>query len=377
MIIGPGILHKYRAAGEIPGITFTRSAATGTYLSNAGVLGTAAANVLRNNWFDTDADGILDAPSALLEPTAQNIGLWARDLTQASWVNSNTTDALTQTGIDGTANSASLITATAGNGTILQTLASGSASRMYSAFVKRVTGTGTVNMTLDNGATWTAIVPTNSWKRFSIPTQVFTNPIIGFRLVTNTDAIAVDYSNLVSTKLLTSPIATTTIAVTRNADSLTGSFPYRPRSMTLYAKYVCEHIDSGADAVIMQVGSDTATNPRVYIAASGATGVAKIINANLAAASVAATTGSAPTNGQVVEIRGVLNSDGSVLVGQSIAGAAETVSAASGAQALEASWANTKICLGHANGAAQHAMGLMNSLVLVGVRSMDECRAIA
>ena len=371
-LIGPGVLFRYRAGGSVPGLSVTRAGTAATRLSNTGLLTTLAANQLRMSFFDTDNDGILETPGAWIEPAGTNIATFPRDCTNDAWGKTNVTAALTQTGIDGTANSASLLTATAGNGTCLQTIVSASASRMFSAFVKRVTGTGTINMTLDNGATWTAVTVTNSYRRLSIPTQVFTNPIIGFRIVTNTDAIAVDYCQLESTKLLTSPTLST-----HNLDQVTATWAYRPMSCTIYARYVAEHIDAGADAVICQIGSGSSTNPRIYLAAGSGAGTVKMLNANLAGTSVSAGAGSAPTNGQLVEARGVLNTDGSVIAAQSIGGAAETVSAASGAQALENAWAAQTIVLGSIGSSNAHAMGLMNLLVLSGVHSMDGCRGLA
>src|ERR1700721_852290 len=100
-----------------------------------------------------------------------NVVLWNNDLTNAAWTASNVTAAKDQTGPDGVANSASSVIATAGNGTILQAITLGSAAAFQSAYVKRLIGSGTVNMTMDNGATWTAVTVTGSWTQVSIPTQ--------------------------------------------------------------------------------------------------------------------------------------------------------------------------------------------------------------
>ena len=155
------------------------------------------------------------AAGLLIEESRTNIALWNRDLTNAAWTKTNVTAALNQTGIDGTANSASTITASAGNGTVLQAITLASSQRFQSTFTKRITGTGTVNMTTDGGATWTAITVTGSWARVSIPAQTVTNPSIGFQIVTNGDAIAVDYVQNENGAFATSPIYTTTASVTR------------------------------------------------------------------------------------------------------------------------------------------------------------------
>lgn len=374
-IIGPGILFRYRAGGVVPGMTFTRSGTNATYLSNAGVLSTAGANVLRTSWFDTNADGVLDTPATWLEPAATNLALWSRDCTNGAWTKTNITAALNVTGIDGAANSASRLTATAGNGTCLQSVTSASSSRAFSCFVKRITGSGVINMTMDNGSTWNVIAVTNAWTRVAIPTQVVTNPVIGWRIVTSGDVIAVDYCQLESTKQYTSPILTTTTTATRNVDNLTATFAYRPVSMTCYAKYVAEHIDAGAFAALLHVGASS-SSPGFFIEANAGDGKPLCGHTNAAGTAVSASTGSAPTAGQIVEMRGVLQSDGSVISAQSIAGGTESVSAASGALALSASWTTTTLRLGSIETVQPHAMGLTNALVLSGVRSMDSCRAL-
>jgi hypothetical protein len=87
----------------------------------------------------------------LVEEARTNICLYARDLTQSNYVKTSATAALTATGVDGVANTASTLTASAANGTAVQNIVSASAARSLSMFVKRRTGTGTV--TISHGAT--------------------------------------------------------------------------------------------------------------------------------------------------------------------------------------------------------------------------------
>ncbi len=182
-------------------------ASAGYYLNADGTLTSFANDTLR-----TGTNGLLD------EDTRTNVVLWNRDLTNAAWTKSNCTAAKNQTGADGTANAASSLTATAGNGTALQAITLGSSARYQSAWVKRITGTGTINMTMDNGSTWTAITVTASYTQLTIPTQTLANPTVGFRIVTNGDAIAVDLVQNENGAFPTTPIATTTVAVARSAD---------------------------------------------------------------------------------------------------------------------------------------------------------------
>jgi hypothetical protein len=87
----------------------------------------------------------------LVEEARTNICLYARDLTQSNYTKTSATAALTATGVDGVANKASTLTASAANGTAVQNITSASAARSLSMFVKRRTGTGTV--TISHGAT--------------------------------------------------------------------------------------------------------------------------------------------------------------------------------------------------------------------------------
>lgn len=157
----------------------------------------------------------------LIEDTRTNVVLWDRDLTNAAWTKVNMTAAKDQTGPDGVSNSASSLLATAGNATALQAITLASSARFQTAWVKRLIGSGTINMTMDNGATWTAITVTSSWSRLSIPTQTLANPTVGFRIVTSGDQIAVDFVQNEDGAFASSEIETTTVATTRATDNIT------------------------------------------------------------------------------------------------------------------------------------------------------------
>jgi hypothetical protein len=178
-------------------------------------------------WHDTDSDEV-SIPDATLtgylsEPAATNLVLHCRDATNASWTKTNITAALDQTGIDNAANLASSLTATAANGTCLQAITT-SGTRSLSGYVKRLIGTGPIEITRDNGTSWTAItssINSSTYTRVSIQGTSVTNPNIGFRIVTSGDAIAIDYVQDETGDIITTPILTTTASVTRNEDILT------------------------------------------------------------------------------------------------------------------------------------------------------------
>jgi hypothetical protein len=127
------------------------------------------------------------------------------------------------TGLDGIANTATTLTASAADATILQPITLASAARCASAYVKRRTGTGTISFTQDGGSTWTDItsqINGSTWSRVQI-TSTLANPSVGFKISTSGDAIDVDCVQNEAGAVATSPIVTTTAAVTRDAESLT------------------------------------------------------------------------------------------------------------------------------------------------------------
>jgi hypothetical protein len=99
-----------------------------------------------------------------------------------------------QVGADGAANTASSITATAANGIVKQAITSTVADRVMSAYVKRLSGTGTLEFSVDNEATWTVVPVTNAWTRPFIVQTAVTNPSISFRIATSGDSFAIDFS---------------------------------------------------------------------------------------------------------------------------------------------------------------------------------------
>jgi hypothetical protein len=211
--------HYVKAPGAVPTIApfTTLFTFTGDNLSKyrgaTGLLVSSATNTPR---IEYDANG--NCLGLLIEGGRTNLGLWSDDLTNAAWVKTTATTALTSTGPDGVTNSATRLTASAGNATALQTVVSGSATRAYSVWLRRITGTGNIDLTLDNGTGWTTKTLTTSWQRFDISQAAVTNPVFGIRIVTNGDAIDVYGNQLESAAFPSSLIPTTTGSVARAAD---------------------------------------------------------------------------------------------------------------------------------------------------------------
>jgi hypothetical protein len=363
-----GLLFEYAVGGSITDpvvYTFARADAStcATYLGLDGLLHTVAAGVLRDRHYVAGVRG------TLLEATRTNVVLWSRDCSNAAWTKSNVTALKDQVGVDGVAASASSLLATAGNGTCLQAITLGSSARLQSAWVKRLTGSGVVQMTTDGGATWTAITVTAAWTRVTIPTQTLANPSVGFRLVTNADKIAVDYVQNETGIFPTTAIATTTVAVTRATDALSTPFLLAPQAMTWYVRFI-----EGGSALTVNdglCGVGGNGSPALFLRADS--GVYRLMHHSVADASSAAA--ASPVLGDLVELRGVLNADGSVQLGQSLNGAAEVVAAASAANPLLAAWASPVFALAVGPGGTGTA-AFRTVRVAPGVRTLAQMRAL-
>lgn len=177
----------------------------------------------------------------LSEPASTNYVLWNRDATNAAWSNTNITPLLNQTGIDGVANSASQLTATANNAILSQSFTHASAGRISSVYLKRISGTGAVQITID-GTNWNTVNLENGlWNRGVVTAQTLPNSVFGIRITTSGDSVAMDYAQLENAPngtMASFPIYTASASATRAPDicSRVDSVPYNGNQGTVYYK---------------------------------------------------------------------------------------------------------------------------------------------
>lgn len=261
-------------------ISFTRAANTATFWGSNLLLQTANANIPRLDYnYATGACNGLE-----IEQASTNVAIQNRDMTNAAWVKVTTTAALDQVGIDGSANSASSLLAAAGNATTLQTVVHVSSTDTYSVYLKRLTGTGEIDLSLD-GVTWTAAnssictlgngsgatasaILTTAWVRCTITQATVVNPAFGIRIVTNADKVAVDYSQVEVNGFATSAIATTTVAVTRNADvatMATSGFGYNSTQGTIFNQWINKTVGASGDFGVVSSIDDGSNNNSMRI----------------------------------------------------------------------------------------------------------------
>ena len=165
----------------------------------------------------------------LLEASAKNELTYSRTLSAGSseWTGNSITSADNVTGIDGVANKASTLTATGANGTFLAAKILPTDDYTFSAWVRRKTGIGRVDITLDGGATWqeiSAYLLGGRWMRVGThllgPGGPVTDPHVGFRIVEAGDAIEVDVCQLEAGFFATGEIVTDGTTKTRTAETL-------------------------------------------------------------------------------------------------------------------------------------------------------------
>ncbi|MER9849817.1 SGNH/GDSL hydrolase family protein [Mesorhizobium sp. M0106] len=269
----PSILIKDAAApakrffGSLTAKLSTTRTTAGWYFDKLGLLKQAGVNVPR---FTYDYKSL--APRGLLcEPARANRVLWNRDLTNAAWTKSNVTAALDQVGLDGNAASASSITATSANGTVLQAIAIASAAYFQTAYIKRLVGIGPISMTMDGGTTWTDVTPTDGyWNRMSIPSQTLPNPNVGFKIGTSGDSFAIDLVQNENGNYRTSPMVTTTAFFSRGLDQNSIALSGIPFNTTLGAVFI-EGRTQAPDNVsrtMAQIDDGTTTKTLVFTMSS-------------------------------------------------------------------------------------------------------------
>lgn len=225
------------AKGET--LTFSRASVAECYSNDGQTLTQCASNqpLVSSGRVDSTLVGLWR------EETRTNLILHNRDLSQAIWTKTNMACPRTATGMRNDVNGASTCTSSAGNGTVIQATVTGAATRSTSLHIKRRTGTGGVDVTRDNGATWTSITSRLSdtlWRRvvpyptagcvggncIVVPQMVsaIANPTIGIRLVMSGDAVDVDFVQDENGDGATSPILTAGASANRAVDSATFSY---------------------------------------------------------------------------------------------------------------------------------------------------------
>ena len=257
--------------------------------NSAGLIESVASGIPRLDYYTSG--GVTGCPALLVEPAATNLALHSRDLTNAVWSGTNITTAKNAVGADGVASGATTLTATAASGTVLQALSHASQSRVFSAYVRRVTGTGAIQMTTNGGTNWTTVTISSLYTQVACAAQTVASGTIGFRMAVSGDVIEVDFTQGEVGPAATSPIPTTAASGSRSADiiSVSGavSGSIGQTEGTVYVEVVLSNnsagsiflLDNGSTSTFLNIVRNTAQNIQVTLRNSGGT-IATIITSS-------------------------------------------------------------------------------------------------
>jgi hypothetical protein len=201
---------------------------TVTRASTKNVLGDAGLYVSVANdtpAFEFNTDG--SYRGLLVEPGATNLALNSQDFTNVTWSKTVSASVTGNTGVapDGTTTADTFTAGADGSQIQYSFLASAGVTYTASFFIRRITGTGVVNIRSVENVN-TPVTITSSWQRYSVTATSTTTSIrIGMTLNTSGDAVEIWQAQLETGSVATSPIVTTAGTASRVADvvSLTGA----------------------------------------------------------------------------------------------------------------------------------------------------------
>lgn len=217
-------------SGALPPHTYFSRASTATYIGSDGLVKTAQIDEPR---FEYTSSG---SPRGLLiEPNGTNVINWSESFATSGGVTHNwadlniTRNSTTATSPAGTA-TALEIQSTAANGSVIMTAGLSTVSRMVSIWIKRISGTGSVQYTLNGGSTWSTISSTfsnsTSWIRWNLGLLASMSRF-GIRLVTSGDVIQI-WGAQAEVARISSYIPTGSSSATRSADFVSIDYSNAP-----------------------------------------------------------------------------------------------------------------------------------------------------
>jgi hypothetical protein len=294
-------------------LTLTR-ATVGTYIDSLGFVASAASGVARF----THDPVTLERLGLLCEHQTTNRLNFSETFaatggSQNNWTTTNLTRTSTNNLSPRNDLTALRLTATAANATIIASAAIGSsAQRTLSVWLRRVTGTGSIQYTTNNGSTYTTQAITSTWTRYTFAATTEAQQV-GFRVVTSGDAIEIWGAQVEDGGGSSSYIVTTTATATRNGDQLTmsdisalgysttagtlyhsgrftysnsGSYPTRAGFMTAGDQPTWEVFTNGSRLFSAARGSGAAPEANLTYSANTATRFAASFDASLSTAEV-------------------------------------------------------------------------------------------
>ena len=388
--------------------TFTRSGTVGTYIGGSGYLLNTDADIPRVQWLDRDEDG--DTDTAYLNLESAHTNVVGEDNISTQWTDAGTSTTVT-TGVADPANGTGAYSivgpATANSGRYRAVTFTASNPRVATFVVKEHTHPSSGNQVLgiydSTAAAWRLKLDITAWSSGKPTITATTGTHIGTHYIgqgfwavygrttsvthgnthraqvysneaASAGTITVYKVNVFDTKTPLFSVLDASQAL--NAETWYADFVQPPCEMTVYVKGI-EHgsVDSGSNAGLVHIGNAANSGARFRIDSTTSSSGYRAVHHN-GTDIVTATASGTITPGQEYELRAVLSADGSVAIGQSIAGAAETVSTGTTANAMPTAWANPRIYL-NSRGTNDRAVALIRSVkVARGTKSMREMRSL-
>ena len=388
--------------------TFTRSGTVGTYIGGSGYLLNTDADIPRVQWLDRDEDG--DTDTAYLNLESGHTNLVGNDNISTGWTDGGTSTTVT-TGVADPANGTGAYSivgpATANSGRYQAMSFTASSPRCATFVVKEHTHPSSGNQVLgiydSTAAAWRLKLDITAWSSGKPTITATTGTHLGTHYVGQGfwavygRTTSVTHTNTNRAQIYSNEAASAgTITVYRvnvfdskmplfsvldasqvlNAETWYADFVQPPCEMTVYVKGI-EHgaADSGIAMGLVHIGNAANTGARFAIQSTSSVGTYRVSHDN-GTDSVVKNASSAITPGQEYELRAVLSADGSVAIGQSIAGATETVETSTTANTLPTAWSDTRLYI-NTRGTASRAVSLIRSVkVARGTKSMREMRSL-
>lgn len=220
----------YSAGSPTVTVTAARSgSAPATYFDSNGVIQTTTtANVARFTQGFYDSTGFHSRPGLLVETggsltTGKNGLLKSFTFADVAWTNTTITVNDAETGVGGPSATCSSLTATGASSGLTQAVTDAVAGKYTaSIFIKRKTGTGTINLRANTADSYTDVTSQvgSTWTRIQVTSSSATNPTFDIQLVTSGDAVYVYGAQLEKYPWMTSFIPTDTAARTRAAETV-------------------------------------------------------------------------------------------------------------------------------------------------------------
>ncbi len=296
-------------------LAFSRASAAG-YYGTSGLVLQASSGVPR---FDYNP-ATQAMRGILLEDARTNICLRSAAFSNASWVRTNCTvgtDAVTDAAGGSTYDS---LTASAANATALQTITVTNATTYTFAIdLIRITGSGNVQLTIDNGATWTTVAVTGTLTRFYLTgTSTSTTMVVGIRIVTSGDAVGAGAAQLEQGEYGSSRLTTAGTSQARSRDvlgiNLPAPFYVNSNGFAIMAELEIG-VYSNSTTRLLRLSDGTANNALLLnVSSAGLLGVSNVVGGS---ATTANSSGSLALN-TVHKVGLICGPDGLVAVGNGV-----------------------------------------------------------